>query len=140
MNKKETSIHIKFKEVDCLLSKFCPGDTNYFSIRVQPHDGFSFELNSKVPGQKNFTKPVKMDFCQGCRSQPNTPEAYENLLQDVYKGDQSVFVRNDEIEHAWNIVDRVNVAKYKIHPYSKGSKGPKEFESWSKKNKVRWYS
>ncbi len=140
LDKKETSIHIKFKEVPCLLSKSCPSDTNYFTIRIQPNDGFSLELNSKMPGMKNRVKPVVMDFCQGCRNQPNTPEAYENLLNDVIRGDQSVFVRDDEIEYAWKIIDRVNVRKYKVHPYARGSKGPKELKQWNSKNKVHWHS
>jgi len=140
LDKKETSIHIKFKKVHCLLSRTCPSDTNYFTIRIQPDDGFEFELNSKVPGVKNVVSPVKMDFCQGCRNQPNTPEAYENLLEDVLKGDQSVFIRNDEIENAWKIIDQVNVKRYKVYPYKKGSKGPKQLEQWSKKHNLQWHS
>lgn len=138
LDKKETTIHLRFKKVDCLLDESCPQDTNYFTIRVQPSDGFSLELNTKVPGKKNQVTPVKMDFCQKTWFGPNTPEAYETLLEDVIDGDQSVFVRQDEIELAWKIVEDTLAKKKKAHPYQKKSKGPKEFQDWSRKQGVRW--
>jgi glucose-6-phosphate 1-dehydrogenase len=134
--KKQTSIHIKFKEVHCLLAKSCPSDSNYFTIRIQPDNGFSLELNSKMPGKKQAIIPVNMDFCEKCRFGPNTPEAYETLLEDVLCGDQSVFVRKDEIEYAWKIIDRVR--KGKIYSYKKGTGGPPALDAWNKKNGVLW--
>ena len=138
LDRKETSIHLKFKKVDCLLSEACPSDTNCFTMRIQPNDGFSLELNTKVPGKKNRVTPVEMDFCQKSWFGPNTPEAYETLLEDVINGDQSVFVRNDEIEHAWKIVEDVLAKKRQVYRYEKKSKGPKELKTWSMKNKVGW--
>ncbi len=135
LNKKETSVHIKFKPVHCLLTRSCPTDTNYLILRIYPDEGFAFDLNSKLPG-RNAISPVKMEFCHNCHFGINTPAAYENLFQDVLKGDQSVFVRNDEIELAWKIVD--NIKKNKIYTYKKGSKGPLELEKFTKKHKMRW--
>jgi glucose-6-phosphate 1-dehydrogenase len=136
LDKKETSIHLKFRKVDCLLTKSCPSDTNYFTIRIEPDEGFALELNSKLPGKKNEVKPVKMDFCEKCIFGPNTPEAYETLLEDAIRGDQSVFVRNDEIEYSWKIID--SIKKNKIYQYKEGTNGPEELKKWSIKNKIKW--
>lgn len=136
LDKKSTGIHLKFKMVECLLAQNCPADTNYFTIRIAPDDGFAIELNSKVPGKKTLIVPVKMDFCEKCHFGPNTPEAYETLLEDVINGDQSVFVRNDEIEYSWRVIE--GIKRGKVYKYPKGSRGPKEFEEWSAKHNLRW--
>ena len=62
-----------------------------------------------------------MNFCQSSEFGLNTPDAYQNLLLDVIKGDQSVFVRNDEIEYAWKIIDKVK--RGKLIYYKKGWQG-----------------
>lgn len=141
LDKREASIHLKFKMVECLLTKSCPTDSNYLTIRVQPNEGIIFEINAKVPGETYQVLPVKMEFCHSCLYGPKSPEAYENLLNLVIQGDQSVFVRNDEIEAAWKVIDSIAKQKnsiYPVYPYSKGSKGPQQLNSWSKKHNVRW--
>jgi len=137
LNKKETSIHIKFKPVKCLLSKACPTDSNYMTIKIEPDEGFYLELFTKVP-RKIEIMPVKMNFCHPCTFGPNTPLAYESLLIDVINGDQSTFVRSDEIEESWKIIEQINVKKLKVYPYKKGSNGPKELEQLDKKIKINW--
>ena len=62
----------------------------------------------------------------------------ETLLDDVMKGDQSVFVRNDEIEYSWKIIDKIRKQKRKLYYYEAGSKGPKELEKFNRKHNVRW--
>ncbi|MBD3273343.1 glucose-6-phosphate dehydrogenase [Candidatus Dependentiae bacterium] len=136
LDKKETSVHIKFKMVKCLLTQGCPSDSNYLTIKITPSNGFYLELNSKEP-QTNNLIPVEMNFCHSCLFGPNTPEAYENLLFDVIKGDQSTFVRSDEIEYSWKLIDSIKKNKYKIYKYEKGSKGPKEINLLDNKI-IRW--
>ncbi|HLC96813.1 MAG TPA: glucose-6-phosphate dehydrogenase [Candidatus Nanoarchaeia archaeon] len=138
LDKKDTSIHLNFRHINCILTRNCPTDTNYFSIRIQPNEGFSVELNSKVPGRKYDILPVKMDFSQQIAFGPNTPEAYEILLEDILKGDPSVFVRNDEIEYAWKIIDKVEKMKGKLYFYKPGSKGPDKLMEFNKKHEIRW--
>tara|TARA_Y100000310_G_scaffold345863_1_gene471787 strand:+ start:50180 stop:51481 length:1302 start_codon:yes stop_codon:yes gene_type:complete len=121
LSQKEVNVDIHFKHTKCLLSKSCPVDTNYFKIRIQPESGFELGLHSKVPGEGSKLAPVKMNFCQSSEFGLNTPDAYQNLLLDVIKGDQSVFVRNDEIEYAWKIIDKVK--RGKLIYYKKGWQG-----------------
>lgn len=108
MKKKVTRIYIKFK------------NKNSFTIQIQPDAGFVMHMNSKVPGNEKLTE-IKMDFCHKCLFGINTPEAYENLLHDVIKGDQSSFVRTDEIEEQWKIVDKINKIKVPLLKYKKGT-------------------
>ena len=140
LNKKEAVIHIRFKAVDCLLSKSCPTDNNYLTIRIEPNEGFCFEINSKSLRKSFEIETFKMDFCHHCIYGLNTPESYEILLEQALAGEQSFFVRNDEVEMAWKIVDRINIKKLKIHKYSIGSSGPKELLEWNKKNHIIWKS
>jgi glucose-6-phosphate 1-dehydrogenase len=137
LKKKETSIHIKFKKAECLLN-ICPSDANNLTIRVQPNEGFELNLFAKVPGEANNIEPVTMDFSHKCITKQKSPEAYQVLLNDVIKGDQSLFVRDDEIEYAWKVIDEIKVKKLKIYNYKKGSDGPKELLKFEKKHKMKW--
>jgi len=120
-----------------LLAKACPHDTNYITIRLNPNAGIYIELNSKIP-EKQAVTPVKMSFSEEAWFGPNTPEAYETLLFNVIEGDSTAFVRNDEIENAWKIVDPINKKRPKLHIYKAGSEGPKALETWNKKHKLEW--
>jgi glucose-6-phosphate 1-dehydrogenase len=140
VNKKETVIHIRFKAVDCLLAKSCPADNNYLTIRIEPNEGFSFELNSKSLRKGFEVETVDMDYCHSCEHGVNTPEAYEVLLEQAILGEQALFVRNDEVELAWKIVDKIDRKKLIVYKYPVGSSGPKELTEWNKKNNIIWKS
>jgi glucose-6-phosphate 1-dehydrogenase len=142
--KKETVIHIKFKPVKCLLAKTCPTDSNYLTIRVEPNEGFAFEINSKTVRKGFEITPINMEYCHHCEHGFNTLEAYEVILEQAILGEQSFFVRNDEVELAWKIVDsaeKITKGKdgvKKVYKYPVGSVGPKELDAWSLKNKINW--
>ncbi|MBS3115987.1 glucose-6-phosphate dehydrogenase [Candidatus Woesearchaeota archaeon] len=138
LDKKEVKIDIKFKSVHCLLSASCPSDTNYLTIRVQPDEGFSLELFAKVPGKANAVMPAKMNYCHECIRDLRSPEAYEILLEDVIKGDQSLFVRSDEIEYQWKVIKQILRKKNQIYEYNIGSAGPQELSLFEKKHHLRW--
>lgn len=140
LNKKETVIHIRFKAVDCLLAKSCPSDNNYLTIRIEPNEGFSFELNSKSLRKGFEVEAIDMNYCHKCVHGINTPQAYETLLEQAINGEQSFFVRNDEVELAWKIVDKIRINDLLFYRYSVGSTGPKELAEWNKKNNIIWKS
>jgi glucose-6-phosphate 1-dehydrogenase len=79
-----------------------------------------------------------MDFSESKMFGPNTPQAYEILFKDILDGDQSVFVRNDEIEYAWKIIDKIK--KTKVYKYKKDTIGPTQLKQWSKNNNINWRS
>jgi glucose-6-phosphate 1-dehydrogenase len=140
LNKKQTVIHIRFKPVDCLLAKTCPSDNNYLTIRVEPNEGFSFELNSKSLRKGFEVETVDMDYCHSCEHGINTPEAYEILLEQAVLGEQALFVRNDEVELAWKVIDKIKMKNLVVYKYPVGSFGPKELTDWNKKNNIIWKS
>lgn len=138
LSKKETVIHIKFKDVDCLLAKSCPSDSNYLTIRIEPDEGFGFEINSKAKDTDFDIETVHLDCNHGPDS--HNRDAYVILIEQALKGEQSFFIGKDEIEFSWKIVDAVKSEKSPVFRYTVGSNGPKEFETWSQKHHVFWKS
>jgi glucose-6-phosphate 1-dehydrogenase len=69
-----------------------------------------------------------------------TPEAYQRLLQDVVVGDQSLFIRSDEVEESWRWADALRTAMQStaLHPYAKNSWGPTAANDLFGKCEGRW--
>ncbi len=84
-----------------------PLDPNVLAIRIQPDEGFSLGISSKIPGPRVRVYPVKMDFHYGSTFGNVTPEAYERLLLDVMAGDATLFMRRDNVEAAWRWVEPI---------------------------------
>ena len=139
LDKHESVIHIKFKQVDCLLARNCPSDSNWLTISIAPDASFSLQLNAKKPREPGIT-PIKMDFCHSCLFGPLTPQAYEVLLEEIIRGEQSIAVRFDEIEYAWNIIDAAYKMNLPCYPYPSGSSGPEELKQFNQKHGIRWRS
>jgi len=138
MQRKLSSIYIQFKEPPCrIFDEACIVTPNYLVIQIQPNEGFYLRINAKAPGTQEI-RPVTMDFCHECAFGPNTPEAYENLLLNVLDGDQSVFVRSDEIENAWSIIDTAQKKKPQVYPYKEGML-PEQAGQLIEKGKRRWH-
>lgn len=140
LDKKETIIHIKFKQVDCLLMRGCPTDSNWLTIQVAPEATFLLTLNVKVPGTNDKVMPVGMEFCHSYLYGLKTPEAYEVLLEEIMRGEQSVSVRFDEIEYAWKLIDVIHSQKLPVYSYAQGSIGPQEEKQQMDKHGMRWKS
>lgn len=140
LNKKETVIHIKFKQVDCLLAKKCPSETNYLTIRVTPEASFSLSLNVKKPGLANEVVPVNMEFSHSSLFGAETSRAYEIIFEEIVRGEQSISVRFDEIESSWKIIDAIERDELPLFSYACGTSGPKEMEDFAKKHGMRWRS
>ena len=98
------------------------------------------KINGKQPGEKMKIMPMKLAFCHQCTFGPNTPEAYETIIYDALIGDQSAFMRADEIISSWKIIDKITKNKPKIFKYEKGSFGPKEAEKLIFSTKRNWFN
>jgi glucose-6-phosphate 1-dehydrogenase len=92
-----------------LFQKQCesPVYPNDLVIRVQPDEGISLRLNGKIPGGQLNIKSVALDFYYKTTFHAEPPEAYERLIYDAMTGDPTLFIRADEAEAAWEIVDPV---------------------------------
>ncbi len=115
---------------------------NLINIRIQPDEGISIRFNGKFPGKEIRPHPVEMDFCHKCLFEYNTPEAYENLLEMIMLGDQSLFPRWDEVEASWRFIGpllkMVEKNKQEFPNYAPGSMGPKESDELLKKTGHSW--
>jgi glucose-6-phosphate 1-dehydrogenase len=82
-------------------------DTNAIALRLQPNEGIYLRFNGKVPGMSLGVRPVRMNFSYDAEFGAYTPEAYERLLLEAIDGDATLFIRRDEVETAWQIVDSI---------------------------------
>ena len=85
-------------------------DANALTIRLQPNEGILLRFNGKVPGTSMAVRPVRMHFSYDAEFGAYTPEAYERLLLEAMAGDATLFIRRDEVETAWQIVDAIRSA------------------------------
>jgi len=83
-------------------------NTNTLIFRIQPDEGIVVELLAKTPGLSYATQAVQMDFSYaqafGAGMQPS---AYQRVLMDGIRGDQTLFASSAEILESWRIVDAV---------------------------------
>lgn len=140
LGKHETMIHIKFKQVDCLLTKQCPSDSNYLTIQLSPEERFTLTLNVRRPGPEQELVPMHMDYCHSCNFALITPTPHEALIEEVIKGEREVSVRFDEIESAWKSIDGIYAKHLPLYTYEPGTAGPKELDNFSNKHGMRWRS
>ncbi|HYV27508.1 MAG TPA: glucose-6-phosphate dehydrogenase [Candidatus Eisenbacteria bacterium] len=104
-------------------------DANAITLRLQPNEGISLRFNGKIPGTSLQLRPVRMHFSYDAEFGAYTPEAYERLLLEALGGDATLFIRRDELETAWSIVDPIregwsNQPLTEKEFYAAGSWGP----------------
>jgi glucose-6-phosphate 1-dehydrogenase len=131
MPKRATEIAVHFKQLPHNLFGEGGVQRNVLVIRVQPEEGIALRFSAKVPGERYRPRTVSMDFRYGQAFGSASPEAYERLLLDAMRGDQTLFTRKDEVEAAWKLVD--NILKVTESPdgpipfkYPAGTWGPPE--------------
>ncbi|HEY9060349.1 MAG TPA: glucose-6-phosphate dehydrogenase [Pseudobacteroides sp.] len=146
MRQKITKVIIEFKSLPEILyfKEYKGMQPNLMEIRIQPSEGVSFSFNAKKPGTHNEIANVKMDFCQNCSLEHNSPEAYERLLADALKNDQTLFTSWDEIEASWMLVDNIaqlwNEEKPDFPNYKPDTFGPPEADELLAKKGHKWWN
>jgi len=102
---------------------------NWLLLNIQPNECMRFELLVKQPGLTMRTQTERLD-ASTCSIGRDHIDAYEALILDVLSGDHSLFLRSDEVERAWSVVDPVlklwATEREFIHTYAAGSWGPTE--------------
>ena len=111
-------------------------------MRIQPHEGASLKIAAKIPGPVMRLRTVNMDFFYGSSFMVESPDAYERLVLDCMLGDATLFAREDEVERAWGLVDRIE-AGWASHPpafpnYPAGTWGPPEADALIERDGRRW--
>lgn len=105
-----SEVRIQFRPTPNVLFAVVCGsklDPNALTLRLQPNEGISIRFNGKIPGTQVGVRPVRMHFSYDSEFGAYTPEAYERLLLEAVAGDATLFIRRDEVETAWNIVDSI---------------------------------
>ncbi len=103
---------------------------NRLTVAIQPDEGIDLSFESKVPDDGGVTlRPADMRYrYRDAYPDAPLPEAYERLIQDAIAGDAHLFMRSDEIERAWEIMDPIIAAvqdgAVKMEEYPVGSEGP----------------
>ncbi len=135
--KKVTEISIHFRKAPNVLFNRMHVDLreNVLVMRIQPDEGISLRMVSKIPGANLRMESVKMDFHYSTSFGKASPEAYERLLLDAMAGDATLFARRDEVENAWTFIDRILTAWHDsatppaMAEFPAGSWGPAEADS-----------
>lgn len=104
-------------------------DPNWILMGLQPEESLRAELQAKIPGLEMRTRTITLDA--GLRQEDEVRlDAYEALLLDVIKDDRTLFLRYDEVQWAWQVVDPIlktwAMEREFIHTYPAGSWGPAE--------------
>jgi glucose-6-phosphate 1-dehydrogenase len=116
---------------------------NWVLMGIQPNECIRIEMTVKEPGLEMRTRTTSLD-ASFRHPDERQVDAYEDLLLDVMKGDRSLFLRFDEVEYAWRIVDPIlqNWATERdyIATYPAGSWGPTESQRLFEKEGQFWRS
>ncbi|HEX8322813.1 MAG TPA: glucose-6-phosphate dehydrogenase, partial [Tepidisphaeraceae bacterium] len=142
---KVSEIVVRFRSPPLtLFQKQCetPVFPNDLIIHVSPEEGISMRLNGKVPGGAMNIKSVNLDFNYADTFKKEAPEAYERLIADAINGDQTLFIRGDEAEAAWEVIDLVLQGWAKSdkppEPYEPGTWGPQSATNLIENDGRRW--
>ena len=144
---RSSEIAIVFKKLPhSIFEKATDEKQNVLSIQLQPNEGMTLDVTIKEPGpggMRLIHVPLDMTFADalGDRSE-DAPDAYERLIMDVIRGDQTLFMRGDEVEAAWKWTDpiikawetRNDVPKL----YDVGSAGPEDAMALIHRDGRRW--
>jgi glucose-6-phosphate 1-dehydrogenase len=101
----------------------CEVDADVLLITLQPDEGFTLHFNVKAPGQPFTLDSQALRFSHQ-DAYGRLPDAYQALILDVIEGDQTLFVRSDEVEASWRIYDPLLKHKPEPHRYTAGTWGP----------------
>ena len=116
---------------------------NRLLIAIQPEEGILLRFEVKQPGPNMVLTPVMMQFYYHDAFKIPSPEAYETLLLDIMRGDATLFMRADQTEAAWSIINPVLDVWETVPPadfpnYQAGTWGPEGAEILTARDGRTW--
>jgi glucose-6-phosphate 1-dehydrogenase len=119
---------------------------NALVIRLQPDEGMTMDLTIKEPGpggMRLIDVPLDMTFAEALGPEVDAvPDAYERLIMDVIRGNQTLFMRGDEVEAAWSwtdpVIDQWIRKGSTPEKYEPGSSGPEDSLMLMHKDGRKW--
>ncbi|MFT6774158.1 MAG: glucose-6-phosphate 1-dehydrogenase [Paracoccaceae bacterium] len=143
---RTSEIAIQFKAPPHSIFEGQPAHGNALVIRLQPDEGITLNMTIKEPGpggMRLIETPLDMTFAKALQARGIvSPDAYERLIMDVIRGDQTLFMRGDEVEAAWTWVDPI-IAAWEgsgdgPRPYDSGGSGPEDALMLLHRDGRRW--
>lgn len=144
---RTSEIAITFKEPPHSLFDDARGwRENVLVIRLQPDEGMNLSVMIKEPGpggMRLMQVPLDMSFADALgAAAEEIPDAYERLIMDVIRGNQTLFMRGDEVEAAWAWADPIiqgwEARGDKPQGYDPGSSGPEDALMLMHRDGRRW--
>ena len=146
---RKTEIVIQFKPVphSIFAGKGAQSQPNRLVIGIQPKENIGLTVMAKEPGLDRGgirLREVPLDISMpDAFAGPKKRIAYERLLLDLIEGDQTLFVRRDEVEAQWDWVDAIRAGwlenGLKPKNYTSGSWGPSAAIALAERDGVTWY-
>ena len=144
---RSSVINVMFKDAPHSIFGADAGQhANILTIRLQPNEGITLRVTIKEPGpggMRLIDVPLDMSFAEALGPDGQDPaDAYERLIMDVIRGNQTLFMRGDEVEEAWAWTDPI-IAGWQSRgdapkPYVIGSTGPVDADLLMKRDERRW--
>jgi glucose-6-phosphate 1-dehydrogenase len=132
LERAQSLIAIRFKHPPQQLFRYTAIESlkpNWILLNIQPSECMRLEIQVKQPGLELRTQTERLD-ASSCSLAPDQIDAYEALILDVIEGDHALFLRYDEVNWAWRVVDPVlklwATERDYIHTYPAGTWGPAE--------------
>ncbi len=118
---------------------------NRLIISIQPEMSIRLQVQGKRPGLDMILNTVDMVFDYKSTYSSYTPEAYETLILDVMQGEQTLFMRGDQVEAAWELLMPIintwaNKPSLNFPNYSADSWGPELAEALIAADGFHWYT
>lgn len=144
---KRTEIAVHFSAIPfCLFGeeRVCQLiEPNVLRMRIQPSEGVSLRVASKIPGTTQSVGSVDLDFSYAEAFGTQAHDAYQRLLLDALRGDATLFARADEVELSWEYLSPVlrRLEAPDANPpfsYALGSEGPEAARSLPSQSGHRW--
>lgn len=115
----------------------CIEHSDVLYLTLQPDEGFRLDIEVKEPGVDQGLRTIPLRFSYA-EQFGHIPEAYETLLADVAIGDQTLFVRSDEVEAAWGLYMPLLQKRPDPVAYPAGSWGPEEARTLLGDTDIDW--
>jgi glucose-6-phosphate 1-dehydrogenase len=148
MHQSSSVITVQFKDVPHMIfpsEAIEAWQQNRLIISIQPEMSIRIQVQGKRPGLDMILNPVDLVFDYSGTYDGETPEAYETLLLDAMLGDQTLFMRGDQVEAAWQllmpIINTWEGKKSLSFPnYSADTWGPELAEALIARDGFHWYT
>jgi glucose-6-phosphate 1-dehydrogenase len=141
-----SEIVITFKPIPHAIFDQAAGriNANQLIIRLQPDEGVKQSLMIKDPGPGGMRlRNVSLDMSFAQAFNVRNPDAYERLLMDVIRSNQTLFMRRDEVEAAWRWVDPIlkgwETTGQQVQGYTAGTWGPSQAIALIERDGRTWH-